>query len=353
MIEKFENELNAQREQVYALTSANVSSGLGYETKFIPTDLVDIKGAPDFFAKESRGCEEDFSSFLAKVDKSFGSVFSMKSVEDFFRDVSDFYNPFREAARIIKTYADSVEVPSMGNISYGWGTASAGHGNDNAFANAVLIRCHFNHAKAKLPLNFFSKVAGNEAYVKSMLATSLSKAERSAFVSGDGNNKPYGILSAVAGGASAAQAAIVADAAAVTNGTKIAAIACELKDVVDALPDLIASLKPEYRTNASFMCSSALYGQLHKLRDAAGRYLFDKDTLFGYKVYIVDELGDAILFGNFKQGFVIADMEGRNLNDVSASLHEPGFVSLTLSTYCGAAVVLPEAIKALKIRVVA
>jgi len=88
----------------------------------------------------------------------------------------------------------------------------------------------------------------------------------------------------------------------------------------DAIIDLVYSLGAQYRAGASFVMNSRTAGQLRKLKDADGRFLWsdglaagEPARLLGYPVLVAEDMPEiganafAVAFGNFGAGYTIAE----------------------------------------------
>ncbi|KAB7616082.1 phage major capsid protein [Amylibacter sp. SFDW26] len=153
-----------------------------------------------------------------------------------------------------------------------------------------------------------------EGWLASRVADKFSRAEGSAFVSGDGMDKPTGFLTYDS----------------VQSGTEVWG---ELGHVLtgadgdfdpvnpaDAIVDLVYALGARYRANASFVMNSKTAGAVRKMKDADGRFLWsdglaagEPARLMGYPVLIAEDMPDiaswapAIAFGDFNAGYTIAE----------------------------------------------
>ncbi|HHI89267.1 MAG TPA: phage major capsid protein [Hellea balneolensis] len=141
--------------------------------------------------------------------------------------------------------------------------------------------------------------------------------ETAAFVSGDGVNKPNGLLSYTAVAESSHAWGNIGYIATGTDG------AFDGTAPIDALIDLVYAPKPRYRANASFMMNRRTIGVLRKFKDANGDYIWQPSTtagqpssLLGYPVVEVEDMPDiasgsfSIAFGDFKRGYLIVDRQG-------------------------------------------
>lgn len=153
-----------------------------------------------------------------------------------------------------------------------------------------------------------------EAWLADRIADRFLRAESAAFVSGNGVNKPSGFLT---------KTMVANDSwdwgsiGYVVTGT---AGGFDLNDPGDALVELVYALGAEYRGNGAFVMNSKTAGEVRKMKDAQGRFLWLEGLstehparLLGYPVAIVEEMPDiasdahAIAFGDFGHGYTIAE----------------------------------------------
>ena len=141
--------------------------------------------------------------------------------------------------------------------------------------------------------------------------------ETAAFVSGDGVNKPKGLLAYVAAadasyawGQMGYLATGVAGAWPATNPT-------------DKLIDLIYAAKTQYRQNGRFVMNRRTVSAVRKFKDAQGNYIWNaalqpgqSASLLGYPVTEIEAMPDvgastlALAFGDFEKGYLITDRAG-------------------------------------------
>ena len=151
-----------------------------------------------------------------------------------------------------------------------------------------------------------------EGWLAGRIASKFARAEASAFVSGDGVDKPTGFLTHTA----------------VANGTwswgNLGYVATGVSGALDAagdrVIDLVYALGAQYRANGTFVMNSKTAGTVRKLKDADGRHLWsdglaaaEPARLLGYPVLIAEDMPDiaagayAIAFGDFNAGYTIAE----------------------------------------------
>lgn len=191
-----------------------------------------------------------------------------------------------------------------------------------------------------------------EAWLAGEVQTEFSYQEGVAFVSGNGTNKPNGVLTYVTGEANAAANPLGAIAS-VPSGS-VGAIA------PDALIDMVHALPGSFTGNARFAMNRNTLAAIRKLKDGDGTYLWQPSYQAGQPstlaAYAVSELPDmpdvataahSVLFGDFKRGYLIVDRAGvRVLRDPYTN--KP-YVHFYTTKRVGGAVVNPEALKALTI----
>lgn len=141
--------------------------------------------------------------------------------------------------------------------------------------------------------------------------------ETSAFTTGNGANKPKGIL----GYTNVAEASHTwGNVGYVATGSDGA---FESSAPIDALIDLIYAPKPRYRANANFTMNRRTLSVLRKFKDADDNYIWQPSTqsgqpstLLGYPVVEVEDMPDiasdstSIAFGDFRRGYLIVDRQG-------------------------------------------
>jgi HK97 family phage major capsid protein len=141
--------------------------------------------------------------------------------------------------------------------------------------------------------------------------------EGTAFVTGDGNNKPKGFLSYTAvdnGSWSWGNIGYVASGS---------AGAFAGSNPSDALIDLVYAVKAGYRQNGMFVMNRKTQSALRKFKDTTGQYLWQppaiaggKASLMTFPVIEAEDMPDiaanslSIAFGDFNRGYLVVDRAG-------------------------------------------
>lgn len=156
-----------------------------------------------------------------------------------------------------------------------------------------------------------------EQWLADEVAIIFSEQEGAAFISGDGNNKPRGIL----------QYPTVADASYAWGsiGFTVSGAAADFgaNNPLDQVIKLCYSLKQGYRSNANWMMNRTIQEAIRKFKDSTGQYLWQPpvqagqpQTILGYPVVDDDNMPNVganafpIAFGDFRRGYVIVDRVG-------------------------------------------
>ncbi|MEH3121087.1 MAG: phage major capsid protein [Sphingomonas phyllosphaerae] len=191
-----------------------------------------------------------------------------------------------------------------------------------------------------------------EAWLADEVSLEFDKQEGVAFLSGDGSNKPDGVLTYVTGGTNAAKhpyGAILA----LASGAAAAVTA-------DALFDLQADLPAEFLPNAKFFMNRAAQAAFRKLKTSDGAYLWQPSlalgvppTLAGEPVVDMPGMANvaagniAALYGDMVETYQVVDRTGvRVLRDPYTA--KP-FVLFYTTKRVGGGVKNPTAMRALKI----
>ena len=150
-----------------------------------------------------------------------------------------------------------------------------------------------------------------EGWLATRIADKFARAEAAAFISGDGSDKPTGILTHPA----------------VDNDTwtwgNLGYVATGVDGGIgtgDAIIDLVYALGAQYRANGTFVMNSKTAGAVRKLKDGDGRFLWsdglaagEPARLMGYPVLIAEDMPDiaagsySIAFGDFAAGYTVAE----------------------------------------------
>lgn len=205
------------------------------------------------------------------------------------------------------TFEAIVETESLGSA---WVREAVNDTESGAIAR-VMIELHELAATPKASQRLLDDAAFDvEAWISERIAERFVAAEASAFIAGDGIDKPTGLLTAPTD--------VIDSKRHDRIGTVKTASATVIE--VDELIDLVYALPAGHRSNGAFIINSKIASMLRKLRDTDGRFLWadslaagEPARLLGYPVMVSEDMpepaagGAAVLFGDFRAGYLIAE----------------------------------------------
>ena len=269
------------------------------------------------------------------------------------------YGAIRSLAQVTQIGGNSYKkFVSKGGAVASWVAES---GTINATATPTLAQLEFAPGKmVAYPVTTQEILddAGIDlaAWLADEVGVTFGETEGAAFVSGDGVNKPRGILSyTMVANSSYAWGKI----GFVKTGAAAGFDTGDGKFPLDALIDLTYALKRGYRQNATFLMNDLTQGQVRKFKDQNGQYLWQPPAqvgqpalLLGKPVETDDFMPDIgadqfpVAFGDFRRGYQIVDRAGVAV--IRDNVTMPGFVKFLTTKRTGGGVQNFEAIKVLK-----
>jgi HK97 family phage major capsid protein len=229
-------------------------------------------------------------------------------------------SPMREIATVRTVGAGVFRKPvSTAGVTAGWVAETAARPETDPatlslleFSSADLYAC-----PAATQSLLDDALINLDEWLAAEVEDAFAAQETSAFVSGDGVNKPKGFLAyatASEGTQTWGQIGTVASGAA---GAFASA------SPVDKLIDLIYAPKAQYRPNGRFVMNRRTVSAVRKFKDADGNYVWSPATrpgetasLLGYPVTEIETMPDvaanslSIAFGDFSRGYLIVDRAG-------------------------------------------
>lgn len=254
-------------------------------------------------------------------------------------------NIMRGLATIIKTGAErKINIASSSPAAAWIDEGGALEFRDAKFAQ-INLDAHKLHVAVKVTEELlYDNVFNLENYIIDKFAKALGNAEEDAFLNGDGVGKPLGIFAESGGGE-----------VAVTTASETAI-------TFDEVIDLVYSLKRPYRKNASFITNDQTLAILRKLKDGNGAYIWqpsnqvgEPDRILGYKVYtsayvpLAESGRPAIAFGDYSY-YNIGDRGSRSFAELKELFAGNGMVGFVAKERVDGKLVLPEAVKVLKMK---
>jgi HK97 family phage major capsid protein len=223
----------------------------------------------------------------------------------------------RSLANVVQVEATSFDViVDRSEVGSGWATeAAATTESATPVIERISIKLHELAAMPKASQRLLDDSAFDvEGWLAEKIATRFTRAEASAFVGGDGVDKPRGFLTPT----KVAEASWVwGQIGYVPTG---AAADFSASDPADCIINLVYALGADYRANGTFVMNSKTVGAVRKMKDADGRFLWsdglaagEPSRLMGYPVLVSEDMPDiaanayAIAFGDFRAAYTIAE----------------------------------------------
>ncbi len=260
-----------------------------------------------------RGLELDGKSMSTAVNSDGGYLVDPATSETI-QSVLTSTASIRAIATVVNVEATSYDVlVDHGETGSGWATeAGTVAETDTPSIDRISIPLYELSALPKASQRLLDDSAFDiESWLAGRIAQKFARAEAAAFVSGNGVDKPTGFLTKpqVDNGAwSWGSLGYVATGEAGALGS------------VDVLVDLVYALGAEYRANGTFVMNSKTAGEIRRLKDGDGRFLWsdglaagEPARLLGYPVLIAEDMpdiadgADAIAFGDFAAGYTVAE----------------------------------------------
>ena len=255
-------------------------------------------------------------------------------------------NVIRGRSHVITTSNGTHKIPvvaSKGEAS--WIDENGAYPEDDDTFSQVNIDAHKVGTIIKVSEELLNDSAFNlESYFAQEFGRRIGTKEEEAFINGNGSSKPTGILTSAEVGVTAASDKTI---------------------TADEIIDLFYSLKGSYRRNAVWVLNDTTVKAIRKLKDNNGQYIWqpalkdgDHDTLLGRPILTTGAMpeiaADAkpVIFGDLSY-YWIGDRQGvtfKRLNERYADMGQVGFLA---SKRVDGKLVLPEAIKVLKMKTAA
>lgn len=229
-------------------------------------------------------------------------------------------SPFRRIATVRKVSSLSFKKPvSAGGAASGWAGETEARPETTA-PQLELLEFPVGELYA-MPAATQTLLDDGVADVDQWLADEVrdvfAAQETAAFTTGDGVNKPLGLLSNPIVPESDHIWGKLGYVSTGTDGD------FDPDAPIDALLELIYAPKPRYRPNASFLMNRRTVGQIRRFKDADGNYIWqpsgqagEPSSLLGYPLVEIEDMPDvgsdslSVAFGDFRRGYMIIDRQG-------------------------------------------
>jgi len=280
---------------------------------------MEAKAAFDGYLKTGQSFGLELKAGLSTASNSAGYVVPEQTERAIERRLMA-GSPMREIATVRTVGAGVYRKPvSVAGVASGWVAETAARPETDPATLALLefpsADLYANPAATQSLLD--DALIDLDEWLAAEVEDAFAAQETTAFVSGDGVNKPKGFLAYP----------IVADASAVWGEIGYvasgAAGAFSATGPTDRLIDLVYAPKAQYRPNGRFVMNRKTVSAVRKFKDADGNYIWqpaqragETASLLGYRVTEIETMPDiaansaAIAFGDFQRGYLIVDRAG-------------------------------------------
>ncbi|WP_406852017.1 phage major capsid protein [Brevundimonas sp. BH3] len=229
-------------------------------------------------------------------------------------------SPMREICAV-RTVASGVfrKPVSTAGVVAGWAAETAARPETDPATLALLefpaADLYANPAATQALLD--DAMVDLDEWLAGEVEDAFAAQETSAFVSGNGVNKPKGFLAYDTVADSAHEWGKIGYVASGAAGDFAAS------DPADKLIDLIYAPKAQYRANGRFVMNRKTVSAVRKFKDADGHYVWqpaqrlgETASLMGYPVTEIETMPDvaagslSVAFGDFQRGYLIVDRAG-------------------------------------------
>ena len=237
-------------------------------------------------------------------------------------------SPLRQEVSVASASTTDVkQLVSVGDAASGWvgETSSRTQTNAPELAQRTAVFGEV-YARPRIYQHMLEDAFFNsESWLASEVARQFAEAEGVAFLSGNGSNKPVGILNGLTLGSDASADDVNGTYEVIDSGVD-GALGATDEAIIDFLRSVVLSCKTGYLPNAKFMMNRATHNVLVGLKDGNGIPFINRDIadaagerLFGHQIVINEDMdsiptatGSAapILFGDFRRAYQIIDRVG-------------------------------------------
>lgn len=284
-----------------------------------------LTGSPEYmraFAKlakfgSSAQLSPEESRAMSLTDSAGGYLIPFQLDPTVINTTAGTYNEIRRAARTVIATGDVWNGVSAGATAWSWDAEGAEVSDDASTFAQPTVAIHKAQAFVPISIEAYEDEANVAAEVGALLAAGKENLEATAFATGSGSGEPFGIVTALTGGASVVSSAT----------TDVFALA-DVYGLDEALP-------ARHRFRASWLAHRGIYNDIRQFDTAGGAALWERlpgdvpNVLLGRNAYEAEAMDGTItalsdnyvlVFGDFSN-YVIADRIGTRVELVPTLFH--------------------------------
>lgn len=281
------------------------------------------------WARSGREADLQTKSMSAGSDPDGGYLIP-RQLDSLLTKVLRDLSPMRQLARVVQADSgDYTMIHSVGGTAYGWsGEIDMPGDTDGPQFQHIKPVIGTIYAQPAISQNLLEDNAFDlEGWMLEELSEAFGEGEGTAFITGNGVNKPTGILTYDT----------TSDADGTRADTKLQYVASGASGAfaavapTDKLIKMVHSLKPRYRVGAAWTMNTNTLEAVRSVKTTTGDYIWKlpdqaqqigaTGTLLGYPVFEDEAMPDiaanslSIAFGNFQRGYTIVDRSTRLVRD--------------------------------------
>jgi HK97 family phage major capsid protein len=269
-------------------------------------------------------------------------------------------SPIRQISRVVQTgTTDYHQVVNTGGFAAEWVGEVSTRTLATATPNFADVVPTFGEISA-VPEATRHSISDLFFDVEAMLiadgAERFAITEGTAFVSGDGTNKPTGFLAGPTPVTTADASRAFGTLQYIATGQAAALATAPF----DTFKDMLFTLKAGYRANARWVMNSIVMAALAKVKDSTNQYLLqpavlagEPDTISGKPITIAEDMpiigagNFPVACGDFSRGYLIADIPGIWM--ARDDITKVGWVRMPMAKRVGGKLLDTNAIKLMKV----
>ena len=292
---------------------------------------------------EAKAQKERFTDFVTKgLVQGNGEAYVGESY------INDLINFSANNISVLRTLSNVMSVPNADSLDVivdsDFANVASWEGQPEA-SNVIVkrnIKAYELFSQPKITQKLLDDTSSNaQEIILRRIAQNFARIENSAFLFGDGNNKPKGLLTYASG----------------TDASSVE----QIVGVLDytSINNLIAALDPFFQIGAVFMMHAQTEQLIKNLQDNNGRYIYtspnatEKAKIFGVDVVINNDMPKpikgnlAITYGNLSYAYQIVD--AGTVRSIRDPFTDKPFVKFYTTKKVGGALLDGRAVKLLKI----
>lgn len=316
-VQRINAALDSQQKSIERLSLSLTQPALGGDE-----GVSEVKSAWDHYIRTGDGTglkALEAKSLSASVEADGGYVVPQQTESTIDRALLA-ASPFRQIATVRQVSAGVFKKPvSAGGAASGW-SGETDSRPETATPQLDLLEFPVGELYAMPAATqtlLDDGVADVDAWLADEVRDVFATQETTAFVTGNGVNKPKGLLDYTPQEEASHSWSNMGYIVTGTDGD------FDANAPIDAMLELIYAPKPRYRPGGSFIMNRRTVGQIRKFKDADGNYIWQPSsqagqpsTLLGYPLTEIEDMPDvasdsfSVAFGDFRRGYMIVDRQG-------------------------------------------